>query len=216
VFSKKGCESLFEYLSIKNNGYCYMKKIEFVKAVYKLDDLPKEILPEVVLCGRSNVGKSSFVNSLLNSKVAKTSSTPGKTRSINYYKIDNKFYFVDLPGFGYAKVSKSERDSWHKLLVQFFSMNRANQFVFHLIDSRHDPMSLDVELNAFIHEIGLPYFIILNKIDKLKQKEVAASKKVIKEYFPEVLPGENMFLFSTVDGTGVKELLKMLNQLFYS
>ena len=193
-----------------------MKKIEFVKAVYKLDELPKEVLPEVVLCGRSNVGKSSFVNSLLNSKVAKTSSTPGKTRSINYYKIDNKFYFVDLPGFGYAKVSKSERDSWHNLLVRFFSLNRANQFVFHLIDSRHDPMNLDVDLNEFIHKIGLPYFIILNKVDKLKQKEIANCKRTIKEFFPEVLPGENMFLFSTVDGTGVKDLLKLLNQLFYS
>ncbi|MDP3580757.1 MAG: ribosome biogenesis GTP-binding protein YihA/YsxC, partial [Ignavibacteria bacterium] len=99
-----------------------MKKIEFVKAVYKLTELPKEILPEVVLCGRSNVGKSSFVNSLLNSKVAKTSSTPGKTRSINYYKIENKFYFVDLPGFGYAKVSKGEREAWQKLLHSFFAL----------------------------------------------------------------------------------------------
>ena len=193
-----------------------MKKIEFVKAVYKLEELPKEILPEIVLCGRSNVGKSSFVNSLLKSKVAKTSSTPGKTRSINYYKIDSKFYFVDLPGFGYAKVSKSERDSWHKLLVKFFSLNRSNQFVFHLIDSRHEPMALDVELNNYINEIGLPYFIILNKVDKLKQSEIALSKKTIKEYFPEVLPGENMFLFSSVSGIGIKDLQKLINQLFYS
>lgn len=193
-----------------------MKKIEFVKAVYKLEELPKEILPEVVLCGRSNVGKSSFINSLLKSKVAKTSSTPGKTRSINYYKIDNKFYFVDLPGFGYAKVSKSERDNWHKLLVRFFSLNRSDQFVFHLIDSRHDPMALDVELNHYIREVGLPYFIVLNKVDKLKQSEIASSKRIIKEYFPEVLPGENMFSFSSVSGIGIKDIQKLINQLFYS
>ncbi|PKL83008.1 MAG: YihA family ribosome biogenesis GTP-binding protein, partial [Ignavibacteriae bacterium HGW-Ignavibacteriae-3] len=89
-----------------------MKKIEFIKPVYNLSELPKEELPTVVLCGRSNVGKSSLINSLFNTRMAKTSSSPGKTRSINYYLIEKKFFLVDLPGFGYAKVSKSERDSW--------------------------------------------------------------------------------------------------------
>lgn len=154
-----------------------MKKIEFIKAVYKLNELPKDILPEIVLCGRSNVGKSSFVNSLLNSKVAKTSSTPGKTRSINYYKIENKFYFVDLPGFGYAKVSKGERDEWKKLLQNFFGLKRTTQVVFHIIDSRHEPMQTDIELNEFINTLGLPYFVFLNKVDKLNQKELAESKR---------------------------------------
>jgi GTP-binding protein len=191
-----------------------VKQIEFIKPVYNLNELPKEILPEVVLCGRSNVGKSSFMNSLLNSKVAKTSSTPGKTRSINYYKIENKFYFVDLPGFGYAKVSKSERDSWQKILTKFFSMNRTTQVVFHLIDSRHEPMQTDIELNEFIHKLGLPYFIILNKIDKLKQKEIADSKRIVKQFFPEIIAGENMFPYSAIDGFGKKDVVKLLNQLF--
>jgi GTP-binding protein len=193
-----------------------MKNIEFVKAVYKLSELPKEILPEVVLCGRSNVGKSSFINSLLNSKVAKTSSTPGKTRSINYYKIENRFYFVDLPGFGYAKVSKGERDDWKKLLHSFFSLRKENQIVFHLIDSRHEPMQTDIELNEFINSLGLPYFVFLNKVDKLNQKELASSKKVVQQYFPELLFGDNLFHFSAVKGTGRKETISIISKLFLS
>ena len=101
-----------------------MKKIEFVKSVSELTQLPKIELPEIVLAGRSNVGKSTFINSLFKRKgIAKTSSTPGKTRTINYYLVDNKFYFVDLPGFGYAKVAKKERDYWERLLIKYFSEN---------------------------------------------------------------------------------------------
>lgn len=193
-----------------------MKKIEFVKAVYKLNELPKEVLPEVVLCGRSNVGKSSFINSLLNSKVAKTSSTPGKTRSINYYKIENKFYFVDLPGFGYAKVSKGERDEWKKLLHNFFALKRSTQVVFHLIDSRHEPMQTDIELNEFINSLELPYFVFLNKVDKLNQKELAESKRTATQCFPELIFGENLFYFSAVKGNGRKETLSLISRLFLS
>ncbi len=190
-----------------------MKKIEFVKAVYKLNELPKEILPEIVLCGRSNVGKSSFINSVLNSKVAKTSSTPGKTRSINYYKIDSKFYFVDLPGFGYAKVSKRERDEWKKLLRNYFALKRTTQVVFHIIDSRHEPMQSDFELNEFIHSLDLPYFVFLNKVDKLNQKEAADSKRLAVKYFPELIFGENLFYFSAVRGNGRKETIGLINRL---
>lgn len=193
-----------------------MKKIEFINAVYKLNELPKEILPEIILCGRSNVGKSSFVNSLLSSKVAKTSSTPGKTRSINYYKIENKFYFVDLPGFGYAKVSKGEREEWKKLLYSFFELKRTTQVVFHLIDSRHDPMQTDIELNEFINSLGLPYFVFLNKIDKLKQKEISDSKKAAIQFFPELIYGENLFCFSAIKGIGKKETVGLISRLFLS
>ena len=121
-----------------------MKKIEFIKPVYDLNEISKLSLPTVVLCGRSNVGKSSFINSLFNTKIAKTSSLPGKTRSINYYLIQKKFYIVDLPGFGYAKVSKDERNSWQKLLQKYFVLNKNISLAVHLIDSRHEPMALDV------------------------------------------------------------------------
>ena len=191
-----------------------MKKIEFIKPVYNLAELPKQNLPTVVLCGRSNVGKSSFINSLFNSKLAKTSSHPGKTRSINYYLVENKFFLVDLPGFGYARVSKSERDAWQHLLEKYFSLNKNIDLAVHIIDSRHDPMQLDIELNEFLHNQSIPYFVILNKSDKLKQSELASARKQITKFFPELIYGENMLFYSTIKGTGKKEMVKLLASLF--
>lgn len=191
-----------------------MKKIEFIKPVYNLDELPKQKLPTVVLCGRSNVGKSSFINSLFNTKIAKTSSLPGKTRSINYYLVENKFYMVDLPGFGYAKVSKKERNDWQHLLEKYFSINENIQLAIHLIDSRHEPMQLDIELNNFLRGEKIPYFIILNKSDKLKQSELASAKKQIVQFFPDVIYSENCLFYSTLKGTGKKEVVNLLVSLF--
>ena len=109
---------------------------KFITSVFNISDLPKQSLPEVVLCGRSNVGKSSFINSLFNRKdLAKTSSTPGKTRSINYYQIDNNFFIVDLPGYGYAKASMSERKKWGKLINDFFSVSKNIKLTIHLLDN---------------------------------------------------------------------------------
>jgi GTP-binding protein len=191
-----------------------MKKIEFIKPVYNLNELPKQDLPTVVLCGRSNVGKSSFINSLFNTKLAKTSSQPGKTRSINYYLVENKFFLVDLPGFGYARVSKSERDAWQHLLEKYFSLNKNIDLAVHIIDSRHDPMQLDIGLNEFLHKQNIPYFVILNKSDKLKQSELASARKQINKFFPELIYGENMLFYSTIKGTGKKEVVKLLSSLF--
>ncbi len=191
-----------------------MKKIEFIKAVYNLNELPKENLPTVVLCGRSNVGKSSFINSVFNTKMAKTSSLPGKTRSINYYLVEKKFFLVDLPGFGYAKVSKSERDAWQLLLEKYFSMNDNIKLAIHIIDSRHDPMQLDIELNNFLRTKEIPYFLLMNKSDKLKQAELASAKKRVVQFFPEIIPGENMLFYSAIKGTGKKEIVKHLSALF--
>lgn len=191
-----------------------MKKIEFIKPVYNLNELPKQNLPTVVLCGRSNVGKSSFINSLFNTKLAKTSSHPGKTRSINYYLVENKFFLVDLPGFGYARVSKSERDAWQHLLEKYFSLNKNIDLAIHIIDSRHDPMQLDIELNEFLHRQKIPYFVILNKSDKLKQSELASARKQINKFFPELVYGKNMLFYSTIKGTGKKEVVKLFTSLF--
>jgi len=188
-----------------------MSKIEFIKSVSVLDQLPKTKLPEVALAGRSNVGKSSFINTLFNRKgLVKTSSTPGKTRTLNYYLVDNKFYIVDLPGFGYAKVSKSERDYWEKVLIKYFQNNENISRVIHFIDSRHKPTQLDIVLNQFLTELDIPYIVLLNKVDKLKQSELAKAKKEIKEFFPELSMGDNLFLFSSVKGTGKKELINFL------
>ena len=190
-------------------------KQEFVSSVYNLADLPKSDLPQIVLCGRSNVGKSSFINSLYNRKnLAKTSSTPGKTRSINFYSIDSKYFIVDLPGFGYAKVSQAERKKWGSLINNFFKESKNISLVFHFVDSRHHPTELDIKLNNMLRELNLPYNIILNKMDKLKQSEVSLTVKTIKQYFPELILNENLFLYSALKGTGKKEIKKLLNSLF--
>jgi GTP-binding protein len=189
---------------------------KFIASAYSVAELPKEKYPEVVLCGRSNVGKSSFINSIFNRKnLAKTSSTPGKTRSINYYNIDSKFYIVDLPGYGYAKISQSERIKWGKLINDFFSSSQHIQLTIHLIDSRHKPTELDIKLNEMLRSLNIPYIVLLNKSDKLKQSELSNAKKIATEIFPELLINENLFYFSSVKGTGNKEIKKLLTALFY-
>ncbi len=189
---------------------------KFIASAYSVTDLPKERFSEVVLCGRSNVGKSSFINSIFNRKnLAKTSSTPGKTRSINYYNIDSKFYIVDLPGYGYAKISQAERKKWSNLINDFFSKSGHIQLTIHLIDSRHKPTELDVKLNDMLRSLNIPYIVLLNKSDKLKQSEFSKAKKMAIEFFPELLLNENLFYFSSIKGTGNKEIKKLLTALFY-
>lgn len=191
------------------------EKQEFIASVYRLSDLPKSELPQIVLCGRSNVGKSSFINSLFNRKnLAKTSSTPGKTRSINFYSIDSNFFVVDLPGYGYAKVSQTERKKWGALINNFFQESKNISLVFHIVDCRHHPTELDIQLNQMLRDLNLPYNIILNKTDKLKQSEISYTVKTIRQYFPELILNENLFLFSSVKGTGKKEIKKLLISLF--
>ncbi len=192
------------------------EKQEFIKSVFNLKDLPPYSLPEVILCGRSNVGKSSFINSLFNKKyLAKTSSTPGKTRSINYYNIDETFYLVDLPGFGYAKTSKKEREFWAKLIGEYIQKSPHISLAFHFIDSRHKPTELDFQLNTLLNDFDIPYIILLSKTDKLNQSEYAYSKKRIIEFFPELSFGDNLLGYSAVKKTGKKEVLQRLARLFY-
>ena len=161
------------------------EKQEFIKSVYNVREVPKFRLPEVILCGRSNVGKSSFINSLFNRKnLAKISSTPGKTRSINYYLIDEKLYFVDLPGYGYAKTSLKEREYWGKIISEYISVSGHISLAIHLIDSRHKPTELDVLLNSLLKQSKIPYLILLNKVDKLSQSETVKTGREIINYFP--------------------------------
>lgn len=193
------------------------EKQQFVKSVYNLNDIPRLRLPEVILCGRSNVGKSSFINSLFNRKgLAKTSSTPGKTRSLNYYLIDEKLYFVDLPGYGYAKTSLKERKYWGDIIGQYISTSGHISLGIHLIDSRHNPSDLDLKLNILLKGQGIPYIVLLNKVDKLNQSEISSAKKNIKTYFPELSNENNLLLYSAVKKTGRKDILSYLSKMFYS
>ncbi len=192
-----------------------MKNVKFLKSVYSVKELPNKNLPEIILCGRSNVGKSSFINSLFNRKnLAKTSSAPGKTRSLNYYSIDDKYFIVDLPGFGYAKTSVQERKSWQKLVENFLSSSKNISLAFHFIDSRHEPTNLDVILNQFLREYNIPYNIILSKVDKLNQSELEKTKRKVREIFPELLLNENLFLYSSVKKIGKHNILRILSNLY--
>ncbi len=188
-----------------------MKNVIFTRSVFNLNDLPKDDLPEIVLCGRSNVGKSSFINTVFNRKnLAKISSSPGKTRSLNFYLVEEKFYIVDLPGFGYAKVSKSERENWQKLIENYLAQRKNIHSAYHFIDSRHEPTKLDILLHDYLKEYGIPYTVILNKVDKLTQSEIAKSKNTLKKFFPELMDGENLIAFSSVKGLGKKEVISRL------
>lgn len=192
-----------------------MLKIKFIKSVGRIQDLPKDDLPELVLCGRSNVGKSTFINSLSKQRnIAKTSSTPGKTRTINYYRVEDKFYLVDLPGYGYAKVSLKAKREWQKLISEYLLGSNNLELAYHLIDSRHSATQLDLLLNQLLVEQNIPYNIILSKIDKLNQTEKSKSVKRIKNQFPELSLGDNLFLYSSLKGTGKKEVELRLSKLF--
>ncbi|MCH7723285.1 MAG: YihA family ribosome biogenesis GTP-binding protein [Bacteroidetes bacterium] len=191
-------------------------KIYFERSVYRLIDLPKKSLPEVILCGRSNVGKSSFINSIFNRKnLARISSTPGKTRSINYYNIDEKFYLVDLPGFGYAKVSKVEREKWGRLVSEFVRNAKNIELAIHFIDSRHKPTEVDINLNELLKFANIPYLVLLSKSDKLKQSDFKIAINNITSTFPELILDENLFFYSTIKGRGKKEIINRLSKLFY-
>ncbi len=192
------------------------EKQEFIKPVYNLKELPSDKLPQVILCGRSNVGKSSFINSLFNRKsLAKTSSTPGKTRSINFYLIDNKFYIVDLPGYGYANTSILERKRWGKLIEDFISANKKISLAFHLVDCRHKPTELDLQLNSFLIHEKIPFVIILNKADKLKQSEFMQARKNLEEIFGREIETASPIFYSSIKNLGKKDVLAKLSGLFY-
>jgi len=192
------------------------EQCEFIKSVYDLKEIPSGKLPEVILCGRSNVGKSSFINSLLGKqKLAKISSTPGKTRSINYYLIDERFYMVDLPGYGYAKTSQKERLFWGKLLGDFISQSENIVLAVHIIDCRHKPTELDIQLNILLQQSGIPFLIILSKSDKLKQSEYSASRKNTVNIIGGVNSPDDIIFYSSVKGKGKKEVQKKFWELFY-
>ena len=187
------------------------KELLFKKSVYAVSELPTDSLPEVVLCGRSNVGKSSFINSFFGKKnLAKVSSDPGKTRSLNFYEVDKSFYVVDLPGFGYAKIGLEERKRWGKLIEDYFKASKVITLIFHFIDSRHEPMQSDIDLYNMISFYQLPYFIILSKVDKLNQSQLAAAKKNVSKYFPDFNFGANLFFYSTMSGRWKRDIEKQL------
>lgn len=174
---------------------------------------PKDGLKEIVLVGRSNVGKSSFINALTNrKKLAYTSSSPGKTRTINFYNIDNMFRIVDLPGYGYAKISMSEREKWKKIIEEYLVKSQNIALICQIIDVRHEPTKLDLMMYDYIQSTGTDYLIIANKLDKLKSSQILKQISIIKKSLIN-LEKDSLIPFSSQDKRGVKEVLNKFEEL---
>jgi len=174
--------------------------------------LPQSSLPEVAFSGRSNVGKSSLINRLVNRKsLARTSATPGKTATINFYKLDT-MRMVDLPGYGYAKVSDSERRRWSELIEGYFDDDRDLRLVVQLWDMRHAPSKDDYQMLNYMIERGIPFIIVLTKSDKLNKtertKNLAAFDEILSDF-----EGITVIPFSAVNGEGAEEIREILDQV---
>jgi len=191
---------------------------EFVLSNTKVELCPKSKIPEYAFIGRSNVGKSSLINMLCNrKKLAKTSSRPGKTQLINHFLINKQWYLVDLPGYGYARVSKTQKKTFQKFITNYFIKRKELIAAFLLIDLRHKPQTLDLEFMRWLGENYIPFSIVFTKADKLKEKEI---KKNTSDYFKtlkddwEEMPKH--FITSSEKSLGRDELLNYINQINHS
>ena len=185
-------------------------KADFIASYGISSQLPESDRPELSFSGRSNVGKSSLINKLCNRKnLARVSSTPGKTATINFYEVDN-CYFVDLPGYGYSKVSNADRERWDDLINSYFEAPRHHTLLVQLIDSRHAPSADDVQMMEYLHFHRIHFVVALTKADKLKKSEMTAQ---LEEFRITCAPYgcKQVFLTSAEKGTGVEELRQYLD-----
>ena len=187
-----------------------VQKAEFILSAASPKDFRRDALPQVAFAGRSNVGKSSVINRLLNRKnFARVGAAPGKTTQINYFKIDNAFYLVDLPGYGYARVSKGERDRWGRLMEGYFADPELMTLGVMIVDARHKPTADDCTMAQWYRGAGCPFLVVANKLDKLKKSEVEGNLQRIRETLE--LGEEDMVIpFSAEKGTGRDELLRAI------
>ncbi len=186
-----------------------MVQAEFVKSAFSEHDFPKEGMPEVVFTGRSNVGKSSLINRLCGKeKLARTSSTPGKTQSVNFYSLNRSFFFVDLPGFGYAKANKSAVQKWKRLIEKYLRERSTIVLVIQIVDSRMPPTNLDLLLSEWLEKLKIPRMIVAAKADKLSNSQKGRQLRVISDSFG----GIPVVMSSAKTGVGCKEIWKRVQQ----
>ncbi len=187
-----------------------LQKAEFVTSIADLGRLPTDGLPQIVFSGKSNVGKSSVINRVLNRKnFARVGESPGKTTHINFFRIDQRAYFVDLPGYGYAKVSKAEKERWGKLMEQYFAVPERIALGILIVDARHKPTANDVTMSEYFQNAGRPFLVVANKLDKLKKSELEPNMAQIRSTLA-LSEDTRLIPFSAEKGTGRDALVKAI------
>ena len=190
-----------------------VKRADFITSMKDYGDFATKGCPEVAFAGKSNVGKSSMINKLTNrNKLARTSATPGKTRLINVYQINNEINFIDLPGYGFAKVSKDEKLSWGKMMQDYFARTEDLCHVFHLVDIRHEPGNNDKIMYKWILDHGYEPVIIATKLDKIKRSQVQKQIKLVRQGL-QVVPGTKIIPFSAQTKQGREEIWELIDEL---
>ena len=188
-------------------------KAEFVRSAADPKDFPRDPLPQIAFAGRSNVGKSSVINRLLNRKnFARVGAAPGKTTHINYFRIDEKLYLVDLPGYGYAKVSKAEKDRWAKLIQSWFDNPELMTRGILIVDARHKPTENDITMAEYFQNSQKPWAVVANKLDKLKKSEIEPNMALIRDTL-KLSEDVKVIPFSAEKGTGRETLLGLLDDV---
>ncbi|MDB4868667.1 MAG: YihA family ribosome biosis GTP-binding protein [Cohnella sp.] len=189
-----------------------IKQSEFVISAAGESQFPEDGLPEVALAGRSNVGKSSLLNRLLlRRNLARTSSQPGKTQTLNYYRINEVLYFVDFPGYGYAKVSKTQREAWGKLAERYLRDRKQLKLVLQLVDLRHPPSAEDRSMFEWLFHYGIPMCVVATKADKISRNQMPKHAKVVRQTLG--MPGHvPLLIFSSETGQGREELWSLIEQ----
>ena len=188
-----------------------LQKVEFLISAASPKDFPKNRLPEIAFAGKSNVGKSSVINRILQRKnFARVGEKPGKTIHVNYFTVDNKCYFVDLPGYGFAKVSQAEKERWGRLMDDYFAAGRIDLGIL-IVDYRHPPTNNDITMAQWFIQSGCPFVVVANKIDKLKKSELVPNLATIREdlELPEETP---VIPFSAEKGNGREDLIRLILQ----
>lgn len=189
-----------------------IKTASFVTSLSQYQEKPPILLPQLAVVGKSNVGKSSLINSLCNrKKLCKTSATPGKTRLINVFLINEDFHLVDLPGYGFAKVDKAEKIRWGKMMDDYFQTSTQLFHVLHLVDIRHDPTQDDITMNRYLRDMGIPFTIVATKADKISRG--ARMKQIAPICRGMLVQPWEVMVYSSEDGTGREELLGKIGSL---
>ena len=180
---------------------------EFLKSAFKEDDWPKDPKPEIAFLGRSNVGKSSLINSLLSVRgLARTSSTPGRTQALNFFQINDRFRFVDFPGFGYARVPKEIKSTWGEMATSYLAKRRQLVLSIHIVDSRHEPTKQDLQLHEWLELSNKPRLVVATKSDKLSNNELRKNL----QHIARVLNHDSVLAYSAKSGRGRDDLWRAI------